>query len=152
VLLQPPPQPPVWIPPPAPPIVIHTPVPQAPPPVMAAQAPVTGSFSGQIPTTFTGDRSKSETFLREFRMLKAMNDTHALMVSPYKRVILALSYMKGPMIEDWTDNQLNNLTTKTTQANNPIGRDEECLWTEFEAAFTAAFTNTTKQQQAYEAL
>ena len=74
------------------------------------------------------------------------------MVNPYKRVVLALSLMRGPAIEDWVDTQLKELDEKVTRAQNPIGRDEAALWNEFKAAFESAYTNTTKQQQAYHEL
>jgi hypothetical protein len=117
-----------------------------------APQPVTGALTGKEPAIFNGDRSLSDKFMREFNMYKSMNDTHIMMVNPYKRVVLALSLMQGPNIEDWVDTQLNDLNDKVTRAQNPIGRDEEQLWNEFKTTFEAAFTNTTKQQTAYHQL
>ena len=59
---------------------------------------------------------------------------------------------KVQKIEDWATDQLNDLNDKVTRANNPVGRDEEILWTEFKNAFTRAFTDTTQKQQAYREL
>jgi hypothetical protein len=43
-----------------------------------------------------------------------MNDNHITMVNPYKCVVLALSLMRGPAIEDWVDTQLKELDKKVT--------------------------------------
>jgi hypothetical protein len=79
-----------------------------------APAPLTGPLSGREPAVFTRDRLKSDTFMREFNMYKAMNDNHITMVNPYKCVVLALSLMRGPAIEDWVDTQLKELDKKVT--------------------------------------
>ena len=120
-------------------------------PAFMAQAPATvkGAFTGTAPSTFNGDRAQSKQFMREFILFRALYDNHELILNPYKRVIVALSFFKGPKIEDWAADQLNNLNDKVTRANNPVGRDEEILWTEFKNAFTSAFTDTTQKQQAY---
>ena len=86
-----------------------------------APQPVTGALTGKEPAIFNGDRSLSDKFMREFNMYKSMNDTHIMMVNPYKRVVLALSLMQGPNIKDWVDTQLNDLNDKVTRAQNPIG-------------------------------
>ena len=116
-----------------------------------AQAPVTvkGAFTGTAPSTFNEDRARSKQFMREFTLFRALNDNHELILNPYKRVIVALSFFKGPKIEDWAADQLTDLNDKVTRANNPVGRDEEILWMEFKNAFTRAFTDTTQKQQAY---
>ncbi len=66
--------------------------------------------------------------------------------------MLALSYMRGPNIKDWVEDQANDLRTKTTRAINPIDRTEEALWTDFLATFNRMFTDTTRQQTAYHQL
>ena len=81
-----------------------------------------------------------------------MNDNHEIMMTPYYRVMQALSLIKGPAVDDWVGDQMNDLVNKVTRQNNPIGRDQEELWTAFETAFDSAFTDTTKQQQALAAI
>jgi hypothetical protein len=70
------------------------------------------------------------------------------MVNPYKRVILALSYMKGPNILDWKADERKKLNTKVTRAANPIAHTDEVLWNGFRTNFETAFTNTSKKQIA----
>src|SRR6201991_1157493 len=132
--------PPAPAPPPAP-----VPPPANPP---MANNPLTGNLRGEPPTIFNGDRHASETFLEEFEMFQAINNDHELMINPYKRVILALSYMKVPNILDWKADECKKLNEKVTRAANPILRTEEVLWDEFKANFETAFTNTAKKQIA----
>jgi hypothetical protein len=107
---------------------------------------------GDPPAAFTGDRDKSDDFLREFDMYRSLNELHELMTVPYFRAMLALSYMKGPRVSDWVRDQINELREKTTRQVNPIDRTDNALWNDFEAAFTRTYTDTAAQQTAYHKL
>jgi hypothetical protein len=117
---------------------------------MAANAPVpSGGLRGQEPETFDGLRHNSERFAEEFATYKDINHDHDLMANPYRRVLLALSYMRGPNVNDWKAAQrsaLNHKVNRTQPA--PIARTDEILWQDFEADFTNAFQDTTKRQKA----
>ncbi len=64
----------------------------------------------------------------------------------------ALSHIRGPLVQTWVNTQVEALREKTSRQLNPIGRDENVLWTDFTMAFETAFTDTTKVQQAYNKL
>jgi hypothetical protein len=66
--------------------------------------------------------------------------------------MFVLSYIKGPNIDDWVTDQVEILNEKTTRAQNPILRTDEALWNDFNTAFTTAFTDTAKEQVAYQKL
>jgi Retrotransposon gag protein len=110
------------------------------------QKPV--SLQGMVPTIFTGERSLSETFMRDFKIYKIMNPLTNVMKQPYVRVATALSLIRGPKVDDWVDEQLKELEQKVRTTL----RSDETLWTEFEAAFTTAFTDTAKKEDAYQKL
>jgi Retrotransposon gag protein len=74
------------------------------------------------------------------------------MASPYYRTSYALSLIKGPLVKDWVKEQVSALIEKVTCTVNQIGEDEDILWEEYATAFDAAFTNTTKKQQAFNTL
>ena len=59
------------------------------------------------------------------------------MTKAYDRVLTALTYIWGPMVNDWVNTQEGNLVTgmDTTQPNH-VHKDDEVLWAEFETAFT----------------
>jgi hypothetical protein len=121
---------------------------------MAAQQPAaqTGRLRGEAPDIFHGDRSKSETFKQQFKVYQGINDNHEVMQNPYYRTMQALSLIKGPLVNDWVDDQITDLMEKVSRQQNPIPRTEPALWTDFMAAFNAAFTDTTKRQKAQTAI
>ena len=51
--------------------------------------------------TFDGSRSKSDVFIQEFELYMNVNEDNHAIIQPYRRIFLALSYMKGPKINDW---------------------------------------------------
>jgi Retrotransposon gag protein len=106
------------------------------------------SLQGTAPTIFTGDHSLSETFMCNFKIYKIMNPLANVMKQPYACVAMALSLIRGPKVDDWVDEQLNDLELKV----HTMPCSDETLWTDFETAFTDAFTNTAKKEDAYQKL
>jgi Retrotransposon gag protein/Zinc knuckle len=106
------------------------------------------SLQGTTLTIFTGERSLSETFMHDFKIYKIMNPLADVMKQPYARIAMALSLIWGPKVDDWVDKQLKELEQKV----QTMPRSDETLWTEFEAAFTSAFTDTVKKEDAYQKL
>jgi hypothetical protein len=92
---------------------------------MAAQQPAaqTGRLRGEAPDIFHGDRSKSETFKQQFKVYQGINDNHEVMQNPYYRTMQALSLIKGPLVNDWVDDQITDLMEKyhanRTQSHAP---------------------------------
>ena len=72
-----------------------------------------------------------------------------MIVTPYFHGMYFLSWIKGTLVNDWKNNQVEDLRTKTTRAQNPIAWIEPALWNKLEVAFTTAFTDTAKVQNAY---
>ena len=82
-----------------------------------------------------------------------VNCTHDSMTKAYDQVLTALTYIRGPMINDWVNTQENNLITRTdTTQPNHVREDDETLWTEFKTAFHDAWTDTSKKQNVYDQL
>jgi Retrotransposon gag protein len=128
----------------APPPPPHAPSCSRPTQTMALpQKPV--SLQGTAPTIFTGEHSLSETFMRDFKIYKIMNPLADVMKQPYARVAMALSLICGLKVNDWVDEQLRDLELKI----RTMLHSDETLWTDFEAAFVDAFTNTAKKEDVY---
>jgi hypothetical protein len=64
-------------------------------------------------------------------------------------VLLALSFIDGPKVDDWVDAQRDELDEKITCANAPLLETDKVLWNDFEVAFNNAYTHTAKKQEAY---
>ena len=118
--------------------------PAPPPPTMAAAAPnprLNGGMKGNPPTIFTGTRDTSETFLHKFRNYVDLNPDQESASIPYQRVILAISFIRGPQIDDWAKEQKDELKAKLLPPQN-IAQTDEVLWAEFKTRFRTTFTNT----------
>ena len=115
--------------------------------------PSNGGMQGVPPTIFDGTRSKADDFMGQFRRFKMVNRNHEAMKVPYDRVLTALTYMQGPLINDWIDQQEKKLDARIdTTKRNHVQETDEVLWNEFETAFLAAWTDTSKKQNAYDQL
>ena len=119
----------------------------------AQNAPSNGGMQGVPPTIFDGNRSHAEDFWGQLWRFKMVNRNHDAMKVPYDRVLTALTYMRGPLINDWVDQQEKRLDKQVdTSTTNWVSENNEILWTEFETAFLAAWTDTLKKQNAYDQL
>jgi hypothetical protein len=85
-------------------------------------------------------------------MYKGLNAKHEVMRTPYLRTMMALTLIKGPLVDDWATDQVQELEDKVNDPTNPIGMDQEILWTEFKNAFDSNYSDLTKKQQAISAL
>ena len=102
----------------------------------AQNIPSNGGMRGVPPTIFDGTRSKADNFMGQFRRFKMVNRTHEAMKVPYDRVLTALTYMRGPLINDWIDQQEKKLAARTdTTKRGHVPETDEVLWNEFETAF-----------------
>ena len=101
---------------PNPPLPPHRPPsPPAPPSAMAAAAPnphPNEGMKGNPPTIFTGNRDTSKTFLHKFGNYIDLNPDQESASIPYQRVILAISFIQGPQIDDWAKEQKDALKAK----------------------------------------
>jgi hypothetical protein len=95
---------------------------------------------------FNGDRSKADKFITQFHMFRILNDTHAVITNPMKRVVLALSYIRGPKVDDWVSQQFKALLTKNFDDANHTPKHAnmaEALWDDFIAEFKRAFAESS---------
>ena len=121
--------------------------------VPAQNPPSSGGMRGVPPSIFDGTRSRADDFMGQFRRFKMVNRTHEAMKIPYDRVLTALTYMRGPLINDWIDQQEKRLDARIdTTKRGHVQETDEVLWNEFEAAFLAAWTDTSKKQNAFDQL
>ncbi len=116
---------------------------------MATPTRQTGCLHGIKPEIFTGDRKKVDVWKQQFQTYWVLNDNHEVMATPYYRAVLALSLIRGPLVNDWVSDQIDILWNRLTRTVNPVIRDEDEHWNEFISTFDAAFSDSTKAQQAH---
>ncbi len=61
---------------------------------------------GKDPPLFKGERSKANTFMNEVEKYLTLNYDVAGFNSPKKKVVLILTFMQGPEVEEWTHGML----------------------------------------------
>jgi hypothetical protein len=115
-----------------------------------------GALKGAVPTTFDGDRAKTDQFIREFGLYHVVNLDNATIISPFRRVALALTFMRGPKVDDWVVQYIDLISTKvygdqTTNPPTPATHqfNDERLWTEFVADFRCIYSDTAEAEGAY---
>ena len=115
--------------------------------------PSNGSMTGIAPAIFDGKRTNVENFLNQFRRYKLMNEGNKVMNEPFLRILTALSYIRGPLVEDWVNAQdewLEKRVDPTVRGH--LARGDEALWMEFIGNFKTAWKDTSKVQTAYDKL
>jgi hypothetical protein len=120
---------------------------EAPDPPVAAGQPAYNpdnhpcSLCGSPPNIFDGTRDKVDLFLQAFGLYRAINRRHITMREPYNRIMMMLSYMKGPKIDNWVREKATLL--ETAVSNGTANPNDEHVWNTFLEEFTDAFTDTT---------
>ena len=71
--------------------------------------PSNGGMRGVPPMIFDGMRSYADDFWGQFCQFKMVNRSHDAMKVLFDRVLTALTYMRGPLINDWVDQQEKKL-------------------------------------------
>jgi len=74
------------------------------------------------------------------------------MKEPYSQVLMAMSFMKGPKVQDWVRAQMRALDDKVDPHKRGLSEGDETLWDEFNRDFVNSFTDTAMTQEAYNKL
>jgi hypothetical protein len=56
---------------------------------------------GNPPLIFKGDRDKAEEFITQWQLYEGVNITNNLMRNAYQRAMLFLTYIQGPLVNEW---------------------------------------------------
>jgi Retrotransposon gag protein len=67
------------------------------------------------------------------------------MREPYNHIMMMLSYMKGPKIDNWVRKKATLL--ETAVSNGMANPNNEHVWNMFIEEFMEAFTDTTRREQ-----
>src|SRR6266446_1969372 len=97
---------------------------------------------GKDPPLFKGERSKADTFMNEVEKYLTLNDDVAGFKSPKKKVVLVLTFMQGPEVEEWTCGMLQWIQQIPDESNT------EFVWHVFQRRFYRRFTDTQADSTA----
>ena len=117
-----------------------------------APAPTNG-LKGIAPAILISDQSCADNFLNEFWSYKLLNRNNDSMSVPFYRVLTMLSYIWGPLVEDWANSQDTWLKGHIDMTKpNHVTDTDKILWTKFKDSFKAAWKDTAKTQNMYDQL
>jgi hypothetical protein len=106
-----------------------------------------GSLKGKAPKVFDRDRSKSKAFISDLRIYFQINQHKPNVTNCYSRVLLALSFIKGPNIVNWVDQQIDQLDKDLMSYQGD--EDNKDLYFNFQQRFKKTFISTILQEDTY---
>ncbi len=106
---------------------------------------LTGKLGGNPPKEFHRDREESKSFLLNFLLYWGMNPHVEQLAIPYQRSMTFLLYIRGPLVNDWVEEQAQWLID---QIAGGVPHTEENLWATVETRFRQAYTDTAEKQKA----
>ena len=123
----------------------------------AAAPPRSEPLKGMIPQIFAGDRKDAERFMQQFGAYRFLNRHNSTFTNKAEMVAYALTFIKGPQVDDWAYDMADQLSIKVE--GNPVTGDppthaegDQALWDWFARSFRDAFTDSTRKQDAYSRL
>jgi hypothetical protein len=127
--------------------------PPAPAPI--PPAPVIGGgrndkLVGNTLLIFTGDRSRAEEFITQWQLYEGVNITNDLIRNAYQRAMLFLTYIQGPIVNEWVKGV--NAWLRGQIINQRWAPTDERLWNEVFDSFNRQFANVMEQEDAQAAL
>jgi hypothetical protein len=125
------------------------------PPVPIPPAPaVAGGRSdklvGNTPLIFKGERSRAEEFITQWQLYEGVNITNDLMRNAYQRAMLFLTYIQGPIVNEWVKGV--NAWLRGQIIHQGWAPTDERLWAEVFDSFNRQFANVMEQEDAQAAL
>jgi Ser/Thr protein kinase RdoA (MazF antagonist) len=93
---------------------------------------------GNPPAIFDGDPSKAQEFMGNFCSYCMLNPNHLNLITPFQRVVMCLTFMKGPKITDWVAKETNFMEERQASGADP---NNPAAWNTFKAAFDKAFVS-----------
>jgi hypothetical protein len=102
-----------------------------------------GKVLGNLPSPFTGDRSRADEFLTNMQAYFRLNIKNAQIRSPMTRVAMCLSTMEGPDVEEWKRD-----VGKWFDRLNPDIDDRPGVWLTFEEEFKKQFEDSQREPRA----
>ena len=93
-----------------------------------------GGFKGSKPDIFDGNRKKSNAFITDLEIYFRINRNKRDVKNFDSRTLIALSYIKGPKVVNWTRTQVD-LVEKDVERWGEKDRD---VWYEFIRRFKMA--------------
>jgi hypothetical protein len=101
---------------------------------------------GNPPLIFKGDRDKAKEFITQWQLYEGVNITNDLMRNAYQRAMLLLTYIQGPLVNEWVKG-VNAWLRGQVIRQRWLTTDKR-LWDEVQESFNRKFANVMEQENA----
>ena len=102
-------------------------------------------LSGKEPVIFDRDHAKAEAFMLEWVIYTLLNEDQEIMRQAFSRIMLFLTYIKGPNVQEWVGMQVAGLGR---QIQARARRTDKFLYDTIMDSFNTTFTDTMSLQKA----
>jgi hypothetical protein len=120
------------------------------PPAPAVMGGRSDKLVGNTPLIFKGERSRAEEFITQWQLYEGVNITNDLMRNAYQRAMLFLTYIQGPVVNEWVKGV--NAWLRGQIIHQRWAPTDERLWVEVFDSFNRQFANIMEQEDAQAAL
>jgi hypothetical protein len=120
------------------------------PPAPAVMGGRSDKLVGNTPLIFKGERSRAEEFITQWQLYEGVNITNDLIRNAYQRAMLFLTYIQGPIVNEWVKGV--NAWLRGQIINQRWAPTNERLWIEVFDSFNRQFANVMEQEDAQAAL
>jgi hypothetical protein len=120
------------------------------PPAPAVMGGRSDKLVGHTPLIFKGERSRAEEFITQWQLYEGVNITNDLMRNAYQRAMLFLTYIQGPIVNEWVKGV--NAWLRGQIIHQRWAPTDERLWAEVFDSFNRQFANVMEQEDAQAAL
>jgi hypothetical protein len=120
------------------------------PPAPAVMGGRSDKLVGNTPLIFKGERSRAEEFITQWQLYEGVNITNDLMRNAYQRAMLFLTYIQGPIVNEWVKGV--NAWLRGQIIHEGWAPTDERLWAEVFDSFNRQFANVMEQEDAQAAL
>jgi len=101
-------------------------------------------FLGQEPQVFMGDRTQAKSFGTQWHIYEAANNLQSVM-TPHKIALLFLTYIKGPLVNTWVQQQVQWLHEELDRG---IHTNDSALSNGVARAFDTKFVDSLHMERA----
>jgi hypothetical protein len=120
------------------------------PPAPAVMGGRSDKLVGNTPLIFKGERSRAEEFITQWQLYEGVNITNDLMRNAYQRAMLFLTYIQGPIVNEWVKGV--NAWLRGQIIHQGWAPTDKRLWAEVFDSFNRQFANVMEQEDAQAAL
>jgi hypothetical protein len=99
---------------------------------------------GNPPLIFKGNRDAAEEFITQWQLYEGVNITNDLMRNAYQRAMLFLTYIQGPLVNEWVKGV--NAWLRGQVIRQRWLTTNEQLWDEVGDSFNRQFANMMEQE------